>query len=264
MANDSSASNPATGPDLLSPRAETVVDASSVRFTWAPMESASAYRLEVSTDPSFGELVHAEETTETERAAPEGLFAPDQTLYYWRVQARTDEGWTPGEKVESFVTAGAEMAGEDLHLPQEDEQLGPYAGLAKGATVEAAAEVSGREELFELEREMGVAHEGIEAGQIFAIVATVVIMVIGIATTLIVLTQMETQEARLAATGTSGYPELRETEQRQTELLETYGYVDDGAAYRIPLEEAQRLLLSQDRGRADSAYAEELSMMTEN
>ena len=265
MDNESSASNPATGPNLLSPRAETVVDAGSVTFKWAPVEGAPAYRLEVATDSSFEEVLHAEEVRDRTEKTISGLFEADDTLYYWRVRVKTDRGWTPGEKVESFVASDAEMAGQQLHLPQEDEKYGPSAALTAASSVEAAADVTGREALFEKEREMGVAHEGVEAKQIFVLIGTVVIILAGIIVTLIIVTQLESQGARFMAAGSSGYPELRQSEQQATELLETYGYVEgEEGVYRIPLEEAQELLLNENRMRSDSAYAEELSVIGEN
>jgi hypothetical protein len=79
-------SNP---PNLVSPLPGTVLAASQPKFQWTPVDGARNYRLQVSTDPSFGTLLDNVVTAST--AYVSTTTYPAQSTLYWRVQANDED-----------------------------------------------------------------------------------------------------------------------------------------------------------------------------
>ena len=69
-------------------------------FRWSAVESAATYRLEVATDPGFGDLVDAVETASTAYASTKAY--PADTALYWRVRAKTRGPALNWSEVRSF------------------------------------------------------------------------------------------------------------------------------------------------------------------
>jgi hypothetical protein len=139
------------------------------------------------------------------------------------------------------------------------ERYGPIGELFSGAAAEMAAEVTRDEEYFRREVEMGVAHEGIAAGQIFAITAAIVLAVILIFVTLIQYTRITAQEVRYGSVGMSGYPERRQVESEAAQKLSEYGVVDAGQGiYSIPIEKAMEQMANEAHQQQNRAYSPEL------
>ena len=251
-AEDRNTSLPA--PALNAPREAAVVDGASVTFRWEPVQDALRYQLQIARDAAFQELV-LERVVEGEASTVvEGEFETDGELFYWRVLAGNDEGWSSGDHVESFVSGTAEMAA--THVARPDERMGPYPELIRSASVEAAAEVTGEEKYFEEEAALGVEHEGVEAGQILGIALAIAAAIVMIVITLFQWTRIVETEARAAATGISGYPELREVEMQAEQMLRRYGVVDPGAGtYQIPIDRAMDLVVREAQQDTDTSYS---------
>lgn len=249
-------------PVLVSPRRETVVDGHSVTFVWEPVPQGTAHQLEVAADPKFERVVFEIDVEGKTSLTVLDTFGSDGHTYYWRILVRDPRGHLHGEDVvESFVGGtpeeAAAYAGESTG---EDETFGPVGELFKGAATEMAAEVTGDEEYFRKEVELGVAHEGIAAGQILAITLGIVLALVLIVVTLIQYTQITVQEIRYGTVGASGYPELRERETAAMQLLNEYGVVDaEQGVYRIPIERAIELM-ANEAYQENRAYSAELPL----
>ena len=238
-------------PALKAPREAAVLDGASVSFAWEAVEGALRYQLEVARDQDFQTLV-VDRVLEGESSvnATES-FATDGTLYFWRVLAGDDAGWSSGDHVESFVSATAEEAVGDVARP--DERLGPYPELIRSASVEAAAEVTGEEGLYDRESEMGVEHEGVEAGQILGITLAIAASIVMIVIVLFQWTRIVEMETRVEAAGISGYPELHQNELEAQRMIREYGVVDgEAGVYRVPVERAMELMVQEAREAEDS------------
>jgi hypothetical protein len=79
-----------TPANLLSPADGSQLAATQPEFQWTPVQGASSYRLEVSTDPSFGTLLTNVTTKST--AFVSTTIYPAQSTLYWRVQATDGQG----------------------------------------------------------------------------------------------------------------------------------------------------------------------------
>jgi len=233
-------------PALVSPTEASVVDAGNVVLSWAAVEGASEYFLEIARDPQFEDLVLNENLGNVTEVAFENRFEPDGVTYFWRVQAGNDTGWSYGDHVESFVASSS--ADADEHLSRPDERLGPVSQLMYSASVEAAAEATRSEAYYESEHEMGVEHEGVEAGQILGIALALAASVVMIVIVLFQWTRVVEMETRSAVVGISGYPELTRIEQEAERRLGEYAVVDEEAGiYQIPIDRAMDLLVEEMR-----------------
>lgn len=79
-----------TPPTLLSPTNGAQLAAIQPTFQWTPVQGALDYRLEVSTDPSFGSLLTNVVTGSTGYVST--TTYPAQSTLYWRVQANDGDG----------------------------------------------------------------------------------------------------------------------------------------------------------------------------
>jgi hypothetical protein len=79
-----------TPPTLLSPANGTQLAATQPEFQWTPVQGASNYRVQVSTDPSFGTLLTNVTTRSTGYVST--TTYPAQSTLYWRVQATDGQG----------------------------------------------------------------------------------------------------------------------------------------------------------------------------
>jgi hypothetical protein len=79
-----------TPPTLISPTNGTQLAAIQPSFQWTPVQGTLNYRLEVSTDPSFGTLLTNIVTGSTDYVST--TTYPAQSTLYWRVQANDGDG----------------------------------------------------------------------------------------------------------------------------------------------------------------------------
>lgn len=110
-----------------------VVRGGEVELRWAPVSDAEAYRVQVATDRSFGDLVLDAEVpgSASSLRLHRQPLARAQRLY-WRVLARDGDNWSDGERVDAFVATpdAGQAAPAD---PASDEPLGPTEGLLRSA-----------------------------------------------------------------------------------------------------------------------------------
>lgn len=231
-------------PALHFPVDEDIIDGSTVVFIWEPVEGANRYRLEVATDSSFDNVVFEYDVYDRNTFTVANVFSQDNELYYWRVLAANETGWSNGDHVEAFISSTPEVVSEQLATPQE--RFGPPGELFKGAGAEAAA-VFGEKKYQDMAVAMGVERDRVEAGQIIGIALAVLFAIV---TAIIVLFQWVTvrEEATYQAVVEGAeYPELRQVEASAAEKLGQYGVVDGGeGVYRIPIERAMELIVNEN------------------
>lgn len=241
-------------PALRAPREAALVHGRRVVFAWDAVEGATRYQIEVARDASFEDLVLERVVEGPAATSTEGSFDPDGMTYYWRVLSGNEAGWSNGDHVESFVSGTEEDA--KAHISRPDERLGPYPALIRSVSVEAAAEVTGGDELFEEEARMGVAHEGVEAGQILGIALAIAVAIVMMVLVLFQWTRIVELETRTSAARTARNPDLLQSEMESRRMLQEYGVVDpDAAVYRIPIERAMELMVQEAAQGADTVQA---------
>lgn len=237
-------------PRPLEPRGGSVVDVEVLTLRWEPVEGTDAQRLEVAAASDFETLV-VEEDVEGDACDLGGRFEADDHTYYWRVLARDERGWSRGERVQSFVAGTAEerAAVQDTKTerPDEDEELGPYPELVGSAGAEAVAEMTGRERAkLDEELRQGVAQEGVEAGQIIGIAASILLVITIIAVLLSMWIFNVSRFTRFAVADEARYIERVEAEQEAAQLLDQYSVVDEEAGiYRVPIDQVMSRMLNQ-------------------
>lgn len=254
-------------PVLIGPREEAVVDGSQVTFSWNPVEGVREYRVQVSSDASFEDIILDRTTGDRTHLEVSDAFALDEETYYWRVLARGSDGRVHGEdNVETFISGTATDRASLIESPDQEEEYGPAERLFKGAAVEAAAEVTGAETYEEEEAELGVEHEGVEAGQILGLTLAIAA---ALALSIVALFQyfnITAQTTRNAAAGISGYPELRENRFESMRKLSEYGVLaGESDRYRIPIERAMELMANEThRNQEGLSYSAELPLLPED
>ncbi len=242
-------------PALLAPTGARVVDAAAVTFAWKPVEGADAYRFEVAADTDFETRLVEQEFGGRTSLTVANFFEANQQTYYWRVLARNAAGWSSGERIESFVAAGAEQARQVA--PEDPESLGPAVDLVKSDARAVASDLTGDYSQY-ADEEDGVEHDRVETGQIAAIAVSVLAALVVVIILVFQWTGLRAQHSRQAQVGLSGYPELRENRARGLELLSGYGVADpDRGAYRIPIDRAIDLVVQERGGAANTSPAPE-------
>lgn len=247
-------------PVLVAPREQAVVYGGRVTFMWKPLKNVRRYRLQVAAQASFDDVIYdAGELHQAEIVVRDELPV-DGNTYYWRVLVEDEDGVVHGDdNIESFVSTSSDVEGRHLAQPDQDEEFGPVGRLVRGATAEAAVEVSSAPKWVREEDELGVEHEGIEAGQILGFVLAMAVA-LGLAVfTLFEMVDFTAQAARVEASQRSGFPELNEHRLHDTQRLTQYEVIDaDQARFRIPIERAMELIVNDDQ--SDGAYSSELEL----
>jgi Zn-dependent metalloprotease len=73
-------------PRLIAPN-NIAVDPWFINFQWTPMDGASSYNLDVSTDPAFSKVVYTIDLDGKTESWPIDVSAKGPTQYYWRLKA---------------------------------------------------------------------------------------------------------------------------------------------------------------------------------
>lgn len=245
-------------PVLVAPREQAIVRGDRVTFLWKPVKGARQYRLQVARESTFNELIYESSALQrTEFTLRDGIPV-DEDTYYWRIVVEDEQGRVHGEdNVESFVSASAAAVEKGIVQPGQDEDLGPLERLVRGAAAEAAAEVTHSPRWVAEEDELGVEHEGIEAGEILGLVIAIAVALGLSVFTLFQYVDLTAQAARAEATGRSGYPELREHQLHALQRLTQYEAIGNGR-YRIPIDRAMELMANEARQGAE--YSSELEL----
>lgn len=236
-------------PVLLHPSREDLVNGDAVTFEWEPVPQAREQRLQVATSPAFEAFVLERDVTGESRVTVEEAFQTLGDTFFWRVLVTDEAGRTHGyDQVETFVASPEAVEGDTRHTGHE-EAYGPVGELLEGVTTEATAEVTHDGGLFQKEVEMGVAHEGIAAGQIIGLSMAILLAIALAIVTLFQLTQLTEQEVRYSVVGASNYPVRTQMEEEQRQILGSYGVVDEeSGTYRIPIDRAIELMIQEAGG----------------
>jgi hypothetical protein len=240
-------------PNLVAPRQAAVVNGREVTFNWEPVEEADAYRLQVAATSAFDEILFEETLDDVTAVTVARLFPTDGQTFFWRVQARVDDVWSRGERVESLVATTEDEAEEHEGLPSDEEDMGPAAQLVRSAGRDVAETVVDvpRSRRLEREKEMGVAYEGVAAGQIAAIALSILFVIVCASIIVFFWTGQVSDRAEQAVAADGRNADLRETEIQATQQLEQYGVVsEEEGTYRIPIDRAMDII-------ANEAYTQE-------
>ncbi|MDW5563248.1 MAG: hypothetical protein SA339_08480 [Methanomassiliicoccus sp.] len=86
------AGSPSGSPTPVAPLNNTIYIDEIPVLAWTTVTGASAYRVEISTDANFTDILTSAEVSGTNYTASE--MTDVNTTYYWRVAAETGDGWT--------------------------------------------------------------------------------------------------------------------------------------------------------------------------
>lgn len=253
-------------PVLVAPREESVVDGHRVTFIWKPVKHARSYRLQIAESPAFDRILFETDVRGRSEMTVKDTLPIDERTYFWRVLSRDEDGSLHGgDNVESFISATHDDRALHLAAPDQDEEYGPAARLFHGATMEAAAEATQSPRYVAEESELGVEHEGIEAGQILGFFLAVAVALVLSIVTLFQYVDLTAEDVRFTAAGESGYPELRRAELEATQRLSQYDVADpQQGRYRIPIERAIDLMAEEARQQPAPDYSTELNLLSED
>jgi hypothetical protein len=123
----------------------------------------------------------------------------------------------------------------EVTRPDQQEELGPVAGLMHASAVEATTEVTNDPEAEAEAERLGVESEGVEAAQIFTILFATVLALALAVVGVFVLVGVYADEETIERDAVALYPELREVERAFAEM-QNYSRVD--SLYRIPIAAA--------------------------
>ncbi len=118
-----------SAPELLSPDDSVVISGESVEFEWQDITAAGSYRLEVNTDPQWGEATRHYYGGANGTSCVVSGFPNDPTsraTYYWRVWAGNVMGWCPDEEANAnsrSFTNQAAPAAPALAAPADGEGI---------------------------------------------------------------------------------------------------------------------------------------------
>lgn len=112
----------------VAPRLGQEVGDVEIEFRWAPVDEPEHYRIQIATDAGFNDVVFDEVVPGSTVALTVVRRFPDGgRTFFWRVFAGRSENWSPGDHAESFVSGAVDP--HNVELPDEEEPLGPAAGL---------------------------------------------------------------------------------------------------------------------------------------
>jgi|GEM_PF-4768098 len=97
-------------PSLTDPLDQAIDQATTVTFTWAPVQAATAYHLQLSMSANFASLVVNDSTLTASTHEVQSLAEGAQ--YYWRVKAQNNYGWGPYSVTRTFDVASLPAAPE--------------------------------------------------------------------------------------------------------------------------------------------------------
>ena len=245
-------------PALVAPLGASVVDGSEVTFEWRPVDGATEYRLQVAPSTTFDTPTIDETVRDATKLTVADVFPTDEQTFFWRVLAKTEGGWSRGDRVESFVSATPEEADAINNVPDAEENLGPVTELVRSASTTVATTLQSAPGRFEQEKQQGVAYEGVPAGQILAISMTIIMAIGAVVVILFMWTSTVSKVVRSTSAGGGDYPDLRETETQAIQKLSQYEVIDaEERVYRIPIDQAMDIMANQAYQQKDQAYSPE-------
>ena len=230
-------------PPLVAPRDASAVTGAEVTFVWEPVDEAVSYRLQVAPTARFDELLLDEDVGSETAVTVGNTFPEDGETMFWRVRAVSEDGWSQGGAVESFVAVTREEAKQAL-AREEDEQ--PVTGLARAERREQPRQVFTLDDQFEEEKERGVAYEGVAASQIMAVAAAILVVISVAVVVIFGWYEQVSQDAQNTVSGAETYARVQKVDREAAQQLQEYGVVDEEeGVYHIPIDDAMDLVLSE-------------------
>ena len=86
---------------LLTPVADTIINQTAEQFTWTAVTGATEYNIQIGTDSAMTALQVNDSTAKTPSYQATGL--KNTQTYYWRVRAKSAEGWGDFSAVQAFT-----------------------------------------------------------------------------------------------------------------------------------------------------------------
>ncbi|MFB6229757.1 MAG: hypothetical protein ABEL04_01270 [Salinibacter sp.] len=230
-------------PSPVAPRDATAVNGDEVTFVWEDIDEAELYRLQVAPTARFEDpVVDAEVGAETAVTVGNQLPTDGQTLF-WRVLSGTEAGWSKGGSVGSFIATTEAEASPPL--PSDEGE--PTTELARSAQRGVEVESFDFEDQFEKEKERGVAYEGVAAGQIMGISASIIAVILVAAAVIFGWFEQVSQNAQTTAVGQQDYQQIRQAEREAAEQLRQYGVVNrKEGVYHIPIDSAMKIIAAEE------------------
>lgn len=243
MTDSDDSQAPPPPPDPVAPRDASVVNGREVTFVWEPVDEAVSYRLQVAPTARFEEPL-LDEDVGTETAVTVGnTFSTEGNTLFWRVRAVSEDGWSEGGPVESFVAASPEEAKEAIAREEEEQ---PVTGLARAERRDEPRQVFTLDDQFEEEKERGVAYEGVAASQIIAVAAAILVVILVAVVVLFGWYTQVSQDTQAANEGADVYERVRQPDREAAEHLQEYGVVDEEEeVYHIPIDQAMDRVLTE-------------------
>ena len=232
-----------SSPSLVAPRDVTAVNGEEVTFVWEDVDEAESYRLQIAPTARFEDsIVDAEVGAETAVTVGNQLPIDGQT-FFWRVLSGTEAGWSRGGSVESFIaTTEAEASS-----PPSGDEGEPTTELARSAQHGVEVEPFDFEDQFEKEKERGVAYEGVAAGQIIGISASIIVVILVATAVIFGWFEQVSQSAQTTAVDQQDYQRIRQAEREAAEQLRQYGVVNrEEGVYHIPVDSAMKAIVVEE------------------
>jgi len=120
-------STPPTSPILISPTNYSVGNLISLNLIWSKTKYANSYRLQLSTDSLFINLLANDSTLTDTMKAINGLTPI--THYWWRVNAKNNAGTSPYSSVWNFKTLGYPTQVNLIYPPDDTTQIPINVGI---------------------------------------------------------------------------------------------------------------------------------------
>lgn len=244
-------------PAYSSPTDEGTINGTSVTFAWEPVEGAARYCLEVAADSLFESIVYTKEVEAVRPVTVTDVFETNGHIYYWRVFAINEDGWSRSEDaIHGFYSVTEEVARLHESRPDQAERLGPLTELLTGeaghepyfAKARPEAITADSDEAFYRQEELlAVAHEGVEVQTVFKRVFLTLFTIIFILVAMFYAIQRGVQMRQATLIHEITYPELEETRAQAQESLNSYELLDQEAGtYRIPIEHAITIMAEEE------------------
>ncbi len=201
-------------PELVAPVQGAPVRGDAAKLVWHPVEDATGYHVQVSTDEDFHTLLVDTRLGTVSSAIVQHIRGKDQTLF-WRVAAQGVGGQSAYSETGEFLYS---------HQPAE----APYAGLTAEAGAETGLEGARKDPA-------PVRRFNTGGGEYLLLVAAVLLSALVVAATFIVFPGLGSDPEPGAQQASADSARVAEQARQNAELN---SFTADSAGYTIPIDSA--------------------------